>query len=72
MGDACRRVMNIMLALCTHFLFAQTASLTLNIDPFPSLSVILRVWLEPPLLLLTNRASSSRTNPLIQHRHREK
>lgn len=48
-GDMCRRVINIMLALCTHFLSTQTALLTLNIASFPSLSVILLVWLEPPL-----------------------
>lgn len=36
MGDTCRRVINIMLALCTHFLSTQTALQTLNIDAFPS------------------------------------
>lgn len=72
MGDMCRRVINIMLALCTHFLSTQTALLTLNIDPFPSLTVILLVWLAPPLRLLTNvpLLSTQKTKPVIHHQQK--
>lgn len=72
MSDMCRRVISIALALCTHFLPTQTAILTLNIDAFPSQSVILLVCLEPPVWLLTDIRSFSTWNikPLIQHQQR--
>lgn len=65
--------MNIMLALCTHFLSTQTALLTLNIDPLPSLTVIQLVWLDPPLLPLTKKPSltAQSRKRLIQHQCRE-
>lgn len=73
MGDMWRRVMNFMLALCTHFLSTQTALLILNIDPLPSLTVILLVWLDPPLLPLTKMPSLTARGRkrLIQHQCRE-
>lgn len=53
----CRRVMNIMVILRTHFLSTQTALQTLNIDSFSICQLSCLGWLDLRLLPLANVAS---------------
>lgn len=53
----CRRVMNIMVTLRTHFLSTQTALQTLNIDSFSICQLSYLVWLDLRRLPLASVAS---------------